>query len=65
MAPVLHDRPQNHGRPFKDWEGAHVPTKEMHKEAKCATYAYTVNALTAKFNNFEVATPTHPEQLHA
>ena len=23
MAPVLHDRPQNHGRPFKDWEGAH------------------------------------------
>ena len=63
MAPVLHDRSQNPSRPFKDWEGAHPPTKDLNKSAQCASYAYTINHLTNKFSNLDV-TATHPEQLH-
>ena len=46
MAPVLHDRPQNHGRPFKDWEGAHTPTKDLNKDANYCIVLYKSAKLT-------------------
>ena len=63
MPKVLHDRPQNTGKPFRDWEGAHAPTKELNKQARCAAYEYTIDTLTNKLGNFEIAR-NHPEQLH-
>ena len=63
MSKVLHDRPQNTGKPFRDWEGAHAPTKELNKQAKCASYHYTINELTNKIGGLEIV-HNHPEQLH-
>ena len=63
MPKVLHDRPQNTGKPFRDWEGAHAPTKELNKQARCAAYEYTIDTLTNKLDNFEIAR-IHPDQLH-
>ena len=63
MARVLHNRPQTIGKPFRDWEGAHPPTKELNKNAKCASYQYTLNELTNKLGGLDIVR-THPEQLH-